>query len=194
MINAGMANVRRQQQMAQRTFQRQQRQMAAQRRRQDELQEQMRRHGQRRQAQMAAQRRRQNAARQQGAWRAWRAKRKRQRQASTQTITVAAPAAPSEQQPWWLVGSDHSRQPVPLVGMPVVIGRSQAAPYDLGKPAELSKTHVEIGFSDHAPYIADLGSTNGTRLNGRSITESEWLQPGDRLEVGSVTLEVYASE
>lgn len=33
--------------------------------------------------------------------------------------------------------------------------------------------------------IGDLGSTNGTRLNGRPVHGQEVVQPGDEIEVGS---------
>ena len=33
--------------------------------------------------------------------------------------------------------------------------------------------------------LTDLGSTNGSRLNGRRIDGSEVLKPGDEIELGT---------
>jgi hypothetical protein len=41
--------------------------------------------------------------------------------------------------------------------------------------------------------IEDLGSRNGTLLNGRLITGPEILSPGDRIQVGAATLVVQVS-
>jgi pSer/pThr/pTyr-binding forkhead associated (FHA) protein len=36
--------------------------------------------------------------------------------------------------------------------------------------------------------VADLGSTNGSRINGRRLEGSEVVKPGDEIEVGSTRL------
>jgi pSer/pThr/pTyr-binding forkhead associated (FHA) protein len=36
--------------------------------------------------------------------------------------------------------------------------------------------------------VADLGSTNGTKLHGRRVDEPTPLEPGDRIEVGTTEL------
>jgi pSer/pThr/pTyr-binding forkhead associated (FHA) protein len=36
--------------------------------------------------------------------------------------------------------------------------------------------------------ITDLGSTNGSQLNGRRIEGSEVLRPGDEIELGASVL------
>ena len=41
--------------------------------------------------------------------------------------------------------------------------------------------------------IEDLGSTNGTFLNGRKISRPEVLSAGDRIQVGATTLVVQVS-
>ena len=37
--------------------------------------------------------------------------------------------------------------------------------------------------------VEDLGSTNGTYLNGKRLTAPEHLTKGDRLQIGSTILE-----
>jgi pSer/pThr/pTyr-binding forkhead associated (FHA) protein len=36
--------------------------------------------------------------------------------------------------------------------------------------------------------VSDLGSTNGSRLNGHRIEGSEVLKPGDEIELGTTVL------
>ena len=40
------------------------------------------------------------------------------------------------------------------------------------------------------PYIEDLGSTNGTTLNGEAITEPTRLRRGDRVQFGETVMEL----
>jgi pSer/pThr/pTyr-binding forkhead associated (FHA) protein len=37
--------------------------------------------------------------------------------------------------------------------------------------------------------ITDLGSTNGSRLNGRRLEGSEVLKPGDEIELGTTRIQ-----
>jgi hypothetical protein len=51
--------------------------------------------------------------------------------------------------------------------------------------ANVSRKHAELSPRGGAWVLSDLGSTNGTRLNGRRIERPEPLEPGDRIEVGA---------
>ena len=52
--------------------------------------------------------------------------------------------------------------------------------------ANVSRRHAEIRPGPHGWTIADLGSTNGTRVNGRSVSGGAHpIEPGDRLELGT---------
>jgi len=48
----------------------------------------------------------------------------------------------------------------------------------------LSRKHAEIIFSSGAWLVRDLGSVNGTMLNGSRLTEPVRLRPGDRIGLG----------
>ena len=41
--------------------------------------------------------------------------------------------------------------------------------------------------------IEDLGSSNGTRVNGMRVREATALRPGDQIELGDTTLELVAA-
>ena len=51
--------------------------------------------------------------------------------------------------------------------------------------ANVSRKHAELRPRGGAWVISDLGSTNGTRLNGRPVHSPEVVRPGDEIEVGS---------
>jgi diguanylate cyclase (GGDEF)-like protein len=51
----------------------------------------------------------------------------------------------------------------------------------------VSRRHARLGFVDGEFRVEDLGSRNGTRVNGKKVREAR-LHPGDRLEVGNVLL------
>jgi len=54
--------------------------------------------------------------------------------------------------------------------------------------ASVSSNHAELTLRDTDYILKDLGSTNGTRLNGNKIEpdEEHQLQPGDRIRFGSI--------
>ncbi|MCC6021197.1 MAG: FHA domain-containing protein [Thermoproteaceae archaeon] len=57
------------------------------------------------------------------------------------------------------------------------------------KAAEcISRRHFALKYEGGVLYIADLGSKNGTKVNGVDIRDSGWipLKPGDVVEVADV--------
>lgn len=72
----------------------------------------------------------------------------------------------------------------------IVIGRGADVDVpinDLG----ISRHHLHIGYSKGKTTIKDLGSTNGTYLNGQRIEEAI-LKDGDKIQVSSSTIMKYA--
>ncbi len=64
-----------------------------------------------------------------------------------------------------------------------VIGRSRECDIVVDD-ANVSRRHAELRPRGSAWVLTDLGSTNGTRLDGRRIERSEVLEPGDEIGVG----------
>ncbi len=70
---------------------------------------------------------------------------------------------------------------------PVEIGRSKAAGIALHDP-EVSRHHARLSSRDGVVYLEDLGSRNGTFLNGRRVTEAIELREGDEIDVGTTRI------
>lgn len=64
-----------------------------------------------------------------------------------------------------------------------VIGRNQDC--DLPIPSQrVSRRHTEINWKHGRPVIKDLGSQNGTQVNGKRITAEHELKDGDEVVIG----------
>ncbi len=74
----------------------------------------------------------------------------------------------------------------------VVIGRSQRCDLVL-QDRELSREHSEITKAGTVYKVADLGSRNGTDLNGEMITEAQALKDGDTITLGDYQLTFYGT-
>lgn len=72
------------------------------------------------------------------------------------------------------------------------IGREQSCGLSLGYDVNISRKHAVLEFDGSLLKVRDLGSTNGTFLNGNRVTESV-ISPGDQLKIGSSTFEVVFS-
>jgi diguanylate cyclase (GGDEF)-like protein len=68
----------------------------------------------------------------------------------------------------------------------VVIGRDPRCELPIGA-ADVSRRHARIVPDEDGHKVVDLGSTNGTWVNGQPIS-SHKLVPGDRIELGSCVL------
>ena len=74
----------------------------------------------------------------------------------------------------------------PLVASVTVIGRGAEADLRLADTG-VSRAHAEVRLDGPEVRLTDLGSTNGTLVNGRRISAAV-LVDGDRIEVGATPL------
>lgn len=81
---------------------------------------------------------------------------------------------------------------VPLTGAVSTIGRDESCTVVVDDPGA-SRRHAEVRITHDGPHLQvilrDLGSTNGTYLNGEQVG-SEELRHGDRITVGRTHLSV----
>src|SRR3954469_9888302 len=74
----------------------------------------------------------------------------------------------------------------------IIVGRS--SDLDMVLVEEMvSRRHARIQLVGGSVNIDDLGSTNGTFVNGERVTHAE-LQEGDRVLIGSNILKVVATD
>lgn len=100
--------------------------------------------------------------------------------------TVEAPAASLR-----VIAADGSSRIVPIDGRRLTIGRAPDNHLVLGDGGA-SRHHALIRARNRVLVLADLGSTNGTRVNGLRVTETA-LGDGDRIEIGSTLLVVESA-
>lgn len=72
---------------------------------------------------------------------------------------------------------------------PVIIGRSPGSDIVIGAEY-VSGRHARFTIMGQNLFIEDLGSTNGTAVNGQRITEPTVLKSGDVVNVGDVAIRV----
>ncbi len=70
----------------------------------------------------------------------------------------------------------------------LVIGRGRGADAVLAE-ATISRAHAAIGYDEGAFFIQDLGSTNGTSVNGAKV-DRQSLKSGDEIRMGRLIIEV----
>lgn len=79
---------------------------------------------------------------------------------------------------------------VPLTAAVTTLGRDESADIVLDDPG-ISRRHAEVRIGNDGPHlqvlVRDLGSTNGTYLNGDRVGDEE-LRDGDRITMGRTSL------
>jgi len=73
----------------------------------------------------------------------------------------------------------------------IVVGRSEKADIILDDYS-VSRRHARLFRRDDGWFVEDLGSRNGTLLNGRAVSGSAPLGAGDIVRIGDTTLRVTA--
>ena len=102
------------------------------------------------------------------------------------------PAPPEHQEPiaatleLLCAGQRHA------IGDVLVIGRSSSCEIHV-PDSEVSRAHSEVAVADGELIVRDLGSTNGTRVNGDIITAPTKLSAGDVITVGNTEIGVVTA-
>jgi pSer/pThr/pTyr-binding forkhead associated (FHA) protein len=71
----------------------------------------------------------------------------------------------------------------------LVVGRSPSADLVLTDPT-VSRRHVEVRIDGTTVVVEDLGSSNGTSVDGKTIETATRLGAGEQIHIGSTDLEV----
>ncbi len=100
---------------------------------------------------------------------------------------TSAPPTSRSQTAFWLVTADGTRVPV---NEPVTIGRGEDNTIVLSQDRQVSRHHAHISVEGAYLRLEDLGSANGTYLNGQKVTQHETVTAGDEIRVGGTILRV----
>lgn len=76
-----------------------------------------------------------------------------------------------------------------LVGEEIVLGRADTCDIAIGHKS-ISRRHLKILVKDGGFSIEDLGSQNGTKLNGKRIAGQVHVTKGDQIGMGGFTVEL----
>ena len=75
----------------------------------------------------------------------------------------------------------------PLTGLMKEIGRTSECDRCIPDDGRISRVHSRVDWDGTTWVVVDLGSTNGTWVNGELVEERR-LEPGDILEIGDTKL------
>jgi len=106
----------------------------------------------------------------------------------TQTRVFRRPAPQAARAVLRAIAPDGAERTIEVDGTPLTIGRAHDNRVVLGD-ARVSRHHGRLQARNGALVFTDLGSTNGSRVNGVRVDEIV-LGEGDRLQVGDTVLVV----
>jgi len=86
------------------------------------------------------------------------------------------------------VSKPSGRELIPLEGQRVTLGKASTNAVSLDHDETVSRLHAVLENLGFAWSIRDLGSRNGTYLNGERITAERVLRSGDEVRVGKSRL------
>lgn len=91
----------------------------------------------------------------------------------------------------FVIVSPASRKAAHAVRLPVLVGRSDEAKFRVQQDS-VSRRHCEFFLKDDTVFVRDLGSTNGTLVDGERISSSvaAAVPPGAEIRVGGIVFRV----
>jgi hypothetical protein len=96
-------------------------------------------------------------------------------------VALASPAVTG--QPRFV---SESGDELPLSEGELVVGREVGLGLSLVGESTVSRKHAQVTKSGDTVVVKDLGSTNGTYVNGAKVDTETTLRPGDTVQFGSV--------
>ncbi|MCA9127124.1 MAG: ATP-binding cassette domain-containing protein [Planctomycetales bacterium] len=73
---------------------------------------------------------------------------------------------------------------IPLREQTIRLGRDATVAEVVLNHCYVSRCHAEITYANNGYHLRDMGSANGTLLNGVAIRERQLLSPGDQIRIG----------
>ena len=78
------------------------------------------------------------------------------------------------------------------VSAPLIVGRDAQSGIQLGHDEFASARHARIEPRPEGAWVDDLGSTNGTYVNGSKLKKGRIAKAGDVIRIGATELQVQA--
>ena len=75
---------------------------------------------------------------------------------------------------------------IPISDTPLVVGRDPGLGLSLVGESTVSRRHAELAKRGDSVVVKDLGSTNGTYVNGSKLQGEVALRPGDEVQFGAI--------
>ena len=75
------------------------------------------------------------------------------------------------------------------LGPEITVGRAAGCQIALIDDTYVSQLHARVFERSGQVYVEDLGSTNGTYVNGHRVSAPTPMHKGDSLQIGSTVLE-----
>lgn len=88
-----------------------------------------------------------------------------------------------------LIGPDGESRPIRLTASPYIMGRSESVNLPMPGDTMLSRQHCSFEWAGDAWIVRDMGSKNGTTVNGLNLIREHRLSPGDRIVAGRQIIE-----
>ena len=89
-----------------------------------------------------------------------------------------------------LVEPRHRRGETFTLSNVLAIGRDDDNDISSPEDSFMSGRHARLELRPEGSWLVDLNSTNGTFVNGQRVTGDRSVRKGDRLQMGSMVLEV----
>lgn len=68
-----------------------------------------------------------------------------------------------------------------------ILGKGETANVRLDEDSLVSRTHARVSLEKGSLWIEDLGSRNGTFINGKKVEKKTMLRPGDKVTLGQLS-------
>jgi FHA domain len=91
-----------------------------------------------------------------------------------------------------IVEGDGAGRQTELTG-PIEIGRDASSNLAL-QDDQMSRHHARVSAQGDLAIVEDLGSTNGTYVNGQQIEGPRAIRPGDQIRVGLTVIELRSAQ
>ncbi len=88
------------------------------------------------------------------------------------------------------VGTEAGRKTLLAASQVLQVGRTEWADFSVPHDGRMSGVHFALETDNAACHLRDLGSTNGTQLNGIPVTERIALHTGDKIQAGETIFSV----